>query len=312
MDQEQKIYDLIIIGAGPAGLTASIYASRYGLNHLVIGMLIGGKVAEAHKISNFPTEQEITGLELAEKIKKHAESLGTNLIQNQIVDLEKKDNYFVLKSDSLKEYYTKTILIATGTKEKQLGLPNENKYLGKGLSYCFTCDGVFFKNKVVAIVGGGDAALSGALYLSEIAEKVYLIHRRNEFRAEKVWLEKLKANNKIIPILNNEVVNLIGEEKLERIELLNTFNESKLLKVDGLFIEIGGVPTSVLLNKIQGEVDEEGYIKIDKKGRTNVLGVWAAGDVTNGSDKFSQIVTACAEGAIASRDIYFYLKNQET
>jgi len=192
------IYDLIIIGAGPAGLTASIYASRYKINHAVIGEIPGGLISEAHNVCNFPGEIEINGFDLMTKIKDHAEKLGAEImIMEKIIKIEEKDNIFILTTESRKVLEAKNILLATGTKHRQLNLPEEKKYIGKGLAYCATCDAMFYKNKIVGVIGGGNSALTAALYLAEVAEKVYLIVRDNEFNGEMVWVDHVLNNNKI-------------------------------------------------------------------------------------------------------------------
>lgn len=304
------IYDLIIIGAGPAGLTASIYASRYKINHLVIGEIPGGLITEAHNVCNFPGENEISGFELMEKFQKHAKDLGGEILSmEKIIKIEKDNEIFQLMTQSQKTFSAKNILIATGTKHRKLGLEEEIKYLGKGVAYCATCDAMFFKEKIVGVVGGGNSALTAALYLAEVAQKVYLIARGDSFNGEVVWIDQVKNNPKIEIVYNSAVSKLQGEERLESIELKNTKDENKISNLDlaGLFIEIGTEPDVVLLDQLSLELDR-GYVIVDREQKTNIPGVWAAGDITTNSASFRQVITSCSEGAVASYSIFSHLQ----
>ncbi len=305
------IYDLIIIGAGPAGLTASIYASRYKINHAVIGEIPGGLISEAHNVCNFPGEIEISGFDLMTKIKNHAQSLGAEIMtMEKIVKIEHNNNNFNLITESKKTLETKNILLATGTKRRQLNLPEEKKYIGKGLAYCATCDAMFYKNKIVGVVGGGNSALTSALYLSEVAEKVYLIVKGAEFNGEMVWVEHVLNNKKIEVLFNNGVEKLNGEIKLESIDLSVDYQDNNNLKLDGLFVEIGTEPDKLLIEQL-GLITDKNYIVVDKEQKTNRLGVWAAGDITTNSAGFRQVITACSEGAIAAFSIFSELQKNK-
>ncbi len=304
----QTKYNLIIIGAGPAGLTASLYASRYGVKHIVIGELAGGLAGEAYEVCNFPTEKRILGRELMQKMKSVAENAGAKIILEKVISLQKQGQGFLVKTNANQTYQTDTILFATGTKRRQLGFREEDKYIGRGISYCVTCDGAFFRGKTVAVVGGSNAAVTAALYLNDIAQKVYLIYRKKALRAEKMWLDQLKKAAKVSLILENEITALSGKEKLEEISLKNKYKNSYKLSLDGLFIEIGGVPNTELAKKLGVWFDDQGYILVNQAGATNITGIWAAGDVTAGSNKLQQIITACAEGAIAAQSIYLHLQ----
>lgn len=304
------IYDLIIIGAGPAGLTASIYASRYKINHLVIGEIPGGLITEAHNVCNFPGENEISGFELMEKFQKHAKDLGGEILSmEKIIKIEKDNEIFQLMTQSQKTFSAKNILIATGTKHRKLELEEEIKYLGKGVAYCATCDAMFFKEKIVGVVGSGNSALTAALYLAEIAQKIYLIVRGDSLKGEVAWIDQVKNNSKIEVIYNSTVSKLQGEEKLELIELKNTKDETEILNLDlaGLFIEIGTEPDSLLLEQLSLDLDR-GYVVVDKEQKTNISGVWAAGDITTNSASFRQVITSCSEGAVASYSIFSHLQ----
>jgi len=304
-------YPLIIIGAGPAALTASIYASRYQLSHLVIGEALGGLAFEAHKICNFPTEQEVSGMEVIEKMKKHAESLGTSLVLDRVIDVNRKNKIFKIITQGGKEFSAKAILLAIGTKRRRLNLLNENRFLGKGVSYCATCDAMFYRGKTVAVVGGGDSANTASLHLAEIAKKVYQIYRRNKLRGETAWINQIVTNKKIKVIYNTEAVGLVGKEKLEEIILSAPYQGQSELVVDGLFIEIGVVPEKILAGKLSLKTDEKGYIKVGPDQKTNRHGIWAAGDITTASNNFHQIITACSEGAVAAESIFKFFQNNK-
>lgn len=304
-----NIYDLIIIGAGPAGLTASIYASRYHINHLIIGEITGGLATDAHRICNFPSEKEISGADLTAKMHEATVELGADIKAGRVNEIEIKDDIYTIFSNG-DTYKTKSILLATGTKRRQLGLPEEKSFLGRGVSYCATCDGAFFKNKTVAILGGSDSANTASLHLAHIADKVYQIYRKDKLRGEPAWIEQVMNNDKIEIIFNNNVVGLSGNDKLEKIILENEYKNKKELEADGLFIEIGSQPDTDLTNKIGITTDNEGYIITDIEQKTNITGIWAAGDITTGSNKFRQIITASAEGAIAAESVFKWLSKK--
>ncbi|PKM91618.1 hypothetical protein CVU82_00175 [Candidatus Falkowbacteria bacterium HGW-Falkowbacteria-1] len=304
------IYDLIIIGTGPAGLTASIYASRYKIKHLVIGEVPGGLITEAHSICNFPTEISISGFDLMEKIQNNALHLGAEVLNmEKIVKVEKDGEIFKLYTESQKEFGAKTILLATGTKHKRLSIENEEKYLGKGLAYCATCDAMFFKEKVVGVIGSGNSALTAALYLAEVAKKVYLMVRSESFKGEIAWVDQVNKNEKIEVMFKSQVKKLLGETKLEEVIIEKNDNEEKI-KLDGLFVEIGTDPENFLSDQLKVELDRD-FIKVDSTQKTNVNGVWAAGDSTTNSNFFRQVITACSEGAVAAYDIFSYLQKKK-
>lgn len=302
--------DLLIVGAGPAGLTAGIYAARFRLKTLIIGVLVGGLMTEAHKICNFPSEKEISGWDLTKKMKDHVLNLGGKIREEEVKSLKKEDGLFQVGTQSGQSFFAKTLILAFGTKHRKLNLPNEEKFLGRGVSYCATCDAPLFRDKTVAVVGGSNAAVTAALYLSEIARKVFLVYRKSELRADPIWIENLDKKDNLEVIFNTNVIDFWGKEKLEKIKLDRPYKGSNYLEVAGLFLELGTVPGTVLSRQLNVETDENGFIKIDQAGRTNIEGVWAAGDVTTGSNGFRQIITACAEGAIAAQSIYKYLKGR--
>lgn len=299
------MYDTLIIGAGPAGLAAAIYCARYRMRCAVISSEIGGMVLEAHLIENYPGFSSISGAELSKKFEEHAKSFGVEIIEEEVVDIRKgkgKDNGFVVINKKGKKYSTKSLILAMGTKKRKLNVPGEEKYLGKGVSYCYTCDGPLFKDKVVGVVGGANSAAMAALMLSEYAKKVYIIYRREKIRADPIYVEAVDKNPKIRVINNSNIVKINGNNFVESVDL----NTGKNLKLGGLFIEIGTVPLVALVKKI-GVKLENSYIDVDKEQKTNVEGVFAAGDVTNATD-LKQIITAAGQGAVAAFNAYEYVK----
>ncbi|HDD46346.1 MAG TPA: thioredoxin-disulfide reductase [Candidatus Aenigmarchaeota archaeon] len=303
-------YDVLIIGAGAAGYVAGLYAARYNLKTLIIGKEPGGLTNEAYVVDNYPGFKEIPGSELMNKFKEHAESFGAKITSFvDVVEIKKAGNSFTAKTESGEKISAKAIIFASGTKKRRLGVEGEERLMGRGVSYCATCDGPFFKDKVVAVVGGGNSAVTSAIMLTEYAKKVYLIHRRSEFRAVPVWVEKAKNNKKIELVLNATVQEILGKDTVEKIRIRQN-GKDKELGVNGIFIEIGSVPNSDLARSIGVEVDERGYIKVNMDMSTNVEGVYAAGDVTTGSNGFEQIITASAEGAIAAESVFNYIKRK--
>ena len=296
-----KEYDLIIIGSGPAGLTAGIYAARYNLNFLIIGKLNGGAISEAHKVCNYPSQNNITGFQLTQGMINHVKELGGEIKQGEIIEIKKEKNKFIIITNKEK-YFAKKIILATGREKQELGVKGEKEFLGKGVSYCATCDAAFYKNKIVAVAGGGNAAITASLLLSEYAKKIYVIYRKDKFfRAEPAWVNQLEKEKKIEPIFNSNIKKIYGKNSVEGIELDN----KKKLDVNGVFIEIGFKPNEKLPNQL-GIETEKGYIITDKTQKTNIEGVYAAGDSTK--NQLKQVITAAAEGAIASTSIYEELK----
>lgn len=314
------LYDLAIVGAGPAGLSASVYASRYGLKNIVIGGVSGGVTTQTHEIGNWLGTQKIKGYEFANNATEHAKSLGAE-VKNMLVDEIKlvrnalhsdaggnEGDKFVLFLSNGEKVEAKTILLALGTRHRHLGVPGEKEFAGKGVSYCATCDGFFYKGKTVAVVGGNDSAAGAAVYLGDIAEKVYVLYRKEELRCEKFWKENIEKNPRIEVLSLTNIKEIIGEEKVEEVSIDTTYNGSDKIKVDGIFVEIGAEPNTEMAKNLGVSLDEENFIRIDADGKTSVKGIWGAGDITTGSNKFKQIVTAASEGAIAARDIQKFLK----
>lgn len=303
---DNNTFDLIIVGAGPAGLTAGIYAGRFLLKTLIIGETKGGTISDAIEVCNFPTYPSITGMKLSSLMLNHVSSVDVRIKEEKVVEILNDDvnKRFEVKT-TVSTYFSKKIILATGRKKRKLNFKEEDRLLGKGISYCATCDGAFYKDKIVGVVGGGDAALTSALLLSQYAKKVYIFYRKQRFtKAEPAWIKKVEENDKIEPVFNVNIKEIIGNEKLESVVLDN----DKELKLDGLFIEIGFTPTEIFSKQL-GLKTEDGYIVVDKNQRTNVPGVFAAGDITNNSLK--QVIVACGEGAIAANSAFEEIKKDE-
>lgn len=303
------VYDLIIIGTGPAGLTASIYASRYKINHLLIGSLLGGTITWAPEVENYPGFKQISGLELSKKMLDQAKSLGAEIKNTGVVSLSKKDQSFEVKTENNEIFEAKSLIIATGTQRQKLNIPGEKEYTGRGVSYCSTCDATFFKEKIVVVVGGSNAAVMSAVHLAAFAQKVYLIYRKKPLRAEPVWIEKIEKEPKVEIIYETNVTAILGDgQKVIGIKLDKSYQDNEQLKIDGIFIEVGGSPGTELVNKLGLIIDEKGYLEVQPDMKTNVPGVFGAGDVTNAGGEFRQVIKATAEGALASYNIYKFLK----
>ncbi|MCK5624918.1 FAD-dependent oxidoreductase [Candidatus Pacearchaeota archaeon] len=299
-----KKYDLIIIGAGPAGLTAALYAARYKINVLVIGKIPGGLVAETSDICNFPSYPEIKGFELAKKMLDQVKELNVEVTNEEVSDIKKKKVGFEIITNKNK-YDSKKIIFATGSERKKLGIKREQELIGKGISYCATCDAAFYKDKVAGVVGGSDAALTAALLLVKFAKKVYIIYRKDKFfRGDKIWIDNVQKSKNIEPLFNSKITKLIGKEKLEAIEI----NNKKEIKVNGIFVEVGGLPNIDLAEDL-GVIIDKKEIKVCDKQKTNVKGFFAAGDVTN--NPLKQIITACGQGAIATNTAYRELMKEK-
>ncbi|MEI8361322.1 MAG: FAD-dependent oxidoreductase [bacterium] len=300
--------DAIIIGAGPAGLNASLYLSRYGLKHVIIGSVPGGLASTPHLIANWLGIEKINGLDLTQLMLKHVKSYGIEFKEKMASSITKIDGGYKVILANNEVFESKTLILALGTSHRHLGVPGEAEFLGKGISYCATCDGFFFKQKTVAVIGGNDAAATAAVHLGEIADKVYLIYRGAELRAEDAWQKAIATNPKIEIIFNTNVLAIKGETKVSALELSKDFNGSNILNIDGIFIEVGSEPNTELLKECGINMDENGFIIIDATGSTNIPGIYAAGDITTGSNKFRQIITAASEGAIAANSILKYIK----
>ena len=298
------MYDLIIIGAGSAGYSASIYAARSKMSVLLIGAQIGGTVSQAYEIENYPGFKKILGRDLAQKMKEHAEEYDIDIKIDTVKNISKKDNIFIVQTAIGDNFEAKTVLLATGTQHRILGAKGEKEFSGKGISYCATCDGFFFKDKTVAIIGGGDSAATAGLFLGEICKKVYIIVRKNFMRAEPFWIDKLEKNERVEFLFERNVKEFYGDKNLEGVET----DKGEKIKVDGAFIQIGSVPNSSLADLIGAEKDKNGYIIVNSAQETNIKGLYSAGDVSTGSNYFHQVVTSVSEGAISANSAFMYIQ----
>lgn len=302
------IYDVIIIGGGPSGMTSAIYSSRARLKTLLIEKAgCGGQMAITDNIENYPGfEQSINGFELATKMQTQATNFGTEFIYGEAVSFQLNDKIKKVILLDNKEYLAKTIIISSGASFKKLGIKGEQEFIGKGVSYCATCDGPFFRNKEIVVIGGGDSALQEALYLTKFAVKVNLIHRRNEFRAAKILQEKVFKEQKINVIFDSVVEEISGKDVLEQVTLKNIkTNTISQLSVNGVFIFVGWTPNTNFLNN-QLKLNKQGYIITDDKMNTSIEGVFACGDVRE--KILRQVVTAAGDGAIAANSAQHYLE----
>ncbi len=307
---DKHIYDAIIIGGGPGGYTAALYSTRAGLDTLVVEKIYpGGQMTQTTQIDNYPGFDEgIDGFILGEKMKAGAERFGAESIFAEVVSVDLEDDIKkIITTDG--EFFGKTVIIATGAGHKHLGIDREESFIGKGLGYCAACDGMFYKDKVVAIVGGGNSAAADAMILSRICKKVILIHRRDTLRATKIYHEPLIKAENIEFLWDSRVSELLGDEKISGIEIENVKSGEKTkIAVDGIFVSIGRTPETEMF-KGQLELDEKGYIVADESTKTNIRGVFAAGDVR--CKEIRQVVTAAADGAIAAHYAEEYIAHNK-
>ncbi len=302
------MYDVIIIGSGPAGLSAAIYAQRANMKSVVIEkeFMGTGQIAESSRVDNYPALFGESGYDLGEKFRNHAESVGTEFVEAEVSEIKpENDTWKVVFLDG-KSLETKTIIYAAGTYRRRLNIKGEQEFSARGISYCAVCDGAFFEGKSVAVIGGGDTALSDAVYLSDIAERVYIIHRRDAFRASESLQETVKNIPNIELILNAVPTEFFGEKLLEGIRYTQN-GEEKTLSVSGSFTAIGSVPNSDMLKGI-ADLDNNGYIIADEDGITSAKGIFAAGDVR--TKKLRQVITAASDGANCVESVSEYLLNR--
>ncbi len=298
------LYDVVIIGGGPAGLTAGIYAQRAGLKTTLLEKEIaGGQVNEAPLIDNYPGIKGISGMELANKMKEHALSFSLNIENKEVQNISIEESVKVLQTNE-GVLRSKAVIIATGAKPRRLKIKGEEEFSGRGVSYCATCDGPFFKEKVIASIGGGDRALKEGVYLSKIVSKLYLIHRRDKFRGEKINEDKLRERENVELVLNTVPEEIAGEQKVKAIKIKNVkTNEKSELKVDGVFIFVGVISRNEF---IEAEKDDQGFLLTDAELQTSVKGVYAAGDCR--SKVLRQVATAVGEGAAALYNAEQYIE----
>ena len=299
------MYDTIIIGSGPAGLTAGIYAARREMKVLIIGKELGGQIMWASEIENYPGFKNIKAGDLINKIKEQVDNLGVEIKTEEVKEIKKEKNKFIIYTQ--KEIFnSKTVIIAMGLQPRRLKIPGEKEFNGRGVTYCANCDGPFFKEKNVVVVGGGNSALDAAEVLSKIAKQVYLVHRRNEFRGFEVLVDEVKSKKNIELILNSEIKEIIGDLKVNKVIVANLKEKKeKELIVDGVFIEIGRIAHTDLVAKLV-ERNEQNQIIIDSQSRTLTPGLFAAGDVTNSA--FKQLTIAMGSATTAALSAYQYLQ----
>jgi len=296
------LYDLIIIGAGPAGITASVYAARKKINFLLITKDIGGQAAWSSDVENYPGYQFITGPDLVAKFQEHMQKYGIQLKENEeVIELEKKDKIIYVKTTK-KAYEAKTVIIAAGKRVKEIGVPGEKEYKNKGVAYCVTCDGPLFSGKDVAVVGGGNSALDAAIQMMNIANKVYLINITDRFIGDSIMQEKIRNNPRVKILHNTRVESIIGDKFVKGINI-DTQGKKETLDVKGIFIEIGLMPNSWFAKGL--DKNEKNEIKVNCANETNIPGIFAAGDVTSVPEK--QIVIAAGDGAKAALGAFRYL-----
>lgn len=299
-------YDLVVVGGGPAGLTAGIYAARRKLRVLIVERgLCGGQMQIAHEIGNWPGMKVVLGSKLAGDMEEHAKSVGVEFLMDEVVDLDLKGKVKKVKTRD-KTLQCNAVILAMGGQHRKLNVKGEDEFIGKGVSYCATCDGPFFKDKAIAVIGGGNSAVEEAVYMSEVANKVHLIHHEGKLSAEEVVQDKLKGKG-IALMLNTTVEEIRGSGFVEKI-VLDSAGKRGELPVQGVFISIGHVPSIQSAKKAGVELDSKGFIKVDSRMKTNLLGVYAAGDVTG---SIPQVVIAAGGGATAALEAYKYVKNMQ-
>jgi thioredoxin reductase (NADPH) len=270
---ENEIYDLIILGSGPAGITAAIYAERYNMKSVMVGELFGGTVMYPHKITNFPSYTEISGIDLINNFKKHIDSMNYKVIEDQIAKINKENDIFNVYLRNGKILKGKNILIALGTFRRKLNAKGEDMFIGRGVHYCAICDAVFYKGKDVIVVGSGDGASMAVLLLAETSNRVYQIVRGDELKTVPDTVEKLEKLNNYTLIKNNEIVEILGDKFVNKVVLKNEFNGQKEIDINGVFIEIGGAPNSAIISDLNIQTDDKGYIKVDNFLKTSINGI---------------------------------------
>jgi thioredoxin reductase (NADPH) len=297
----EKTYDLIVLGGGPTAIGCAIYAARFAMDVLIIGKTFGGLIATTHIVENYPAITSISGQGLMEMFREHMNSLNIPYISDEIRSIAKVDDHYELSS-FFQKFKAYSICIATGSERKKLGVPGEEEFVGRGVSYCATCDGPFYIDKVVCVIGGSDSAAKEALFLSQNVKKVYIIYRGEKIRAEPINKQRVYANDKIEIIYNTNIVEIMGETNVKSV----VFDNGKEFKVEGVFIEIGSIPNSDLAKRIGVKTNEKGEIMINRKSETNIPGIFAAGDVADAP--FKQAITGVAEGVVAAYSAFDYVK----
>ena len=305
MSTQRNGYDVIIVGQGAAAFAAALYAARYQMRAVVIGQTFGGETATGGLIENYPGYTEIDGFDLMMNFRKQVEKYEVPIVDDKVVSVRREVDHFVAATELGDTYESATIIIAVGRERRKLGLEREEEWVGRGVSYCSTCDAPLHRGNVVGVVGGGDAAVKGAVLLSKYARKVYLIYRGASFtRPEPANLRQLAEAQNVESVFNTNVTELTGKDGLEGVVLDNPLDGSTELALNGIFMELGADPRVDLANQLGVRLDEKDEIVVDKHMRTNVHGVFAAGDVTNASGELKQTIVAAAHGALAATGAY--------
>ena len=308
MATPNSIYDLLIAGQGAAGYAAALYAARYQIRPLILGETFGGETATGGLIENYPGYPEIDGFDLMMKFREQAEKYEVPIVDENVATISRRSGDFEATTDQGNTFTGASVILAVGRERRRLGLEHEEEWTGRGVSFCSTCDAPLHRGNTVAVVGGGDAAVKGAVLLSKYAEKVYVIYRGDRFvRPEAANLRQMEAQPNIEVAFGTNVVELMGEDGLTGVVLDGEHGGSTSLDVAGIFIEIGAEPRVELANQLGLELNEINEIRVDQAGRTNVDGVLAAGDVTDGSGDLKQTITAAAQGARAATSAYEYV-----
>ena len=312
MNVKDNYYDVVIAGQGAAAFAAGLYAARYQIKSLIIGETFGGETATGGLIENYPGYPEIDGFDLMLKFKEQVEKYDVPIIDDKVDSVKKQENLFQVKTFGGEMFSAGTVILAVGRNRRTLNLKNEEEWVGRGVSYCSTCDAPMHKNNVVAIVGGGNAAGEGALLLSRYASTVYLIYRKEEFtRPEPISLQQLNQSKNIKQVMSTNVTQLNGVDGLDSISIDKEYNGVSEIDVDGIFIEIGADPRVEIPNQLKLELNEKNEVIVDSEMRTNVEGIFAAGDLCNSSGDLKQTITAASQGAIAATSTYHYIMNSK-
>jgi thioredoxin reductase (NADPH) len=298
--------DICIIGSGPAGLTASLYSARSGLKTVIVSKDIGGSANSILILENWPGYKG-SGAELMKKFYEHVRNYDVNFILSEVKSIEKKNNLFLIKT-SKEEIECKAVILATGTERKKLKIPGEEELIGRGVSYCATCDSFFFKNKVVGVIGGSDCATGSVLALSDIAKKVYVIYRGEKLKCEDINSKRLEEKSNVKIFYNSFPTRIFGKDKVEGIEIIKGKTKEKI-DLDGIFIEIGSSPLTEFTKELKLKINSENFIEVNPNMETSVKGVFACGDVIN--SKLKQVIVSAAQGAIAAKSAEEFLKNQK-
>ena len=307
MARNKNAYDVVIIGQGASAFGAALYSARYQMKTLVIGDEFGGETATGSIIENYPGYSHIDGFDLMLAMKKQVEDLDVEIITDEVKEIQNDSNCFISTAHEGR-YQSTAVILAVGRERRKLGLPNESDLLGKGVSYCSTCDAPLYRDQTVVVVGGGDAAVKGSVLLGKYASQVYLVHRKDKLtRPEPVNIRMLESSENVVQLLETNVTGLIGEDKLEKLALDKAYDGSAEINVDGLFIEIGADPRNRLARSLGVMTNSQGEIMVSKMGETTVSGVFAAGDVTDATGELKQTITSTAQGVIAATSAYRYV-----